>query len=255
MEAHSLGYQLAIHANGDAAVEMAIDTIEFLLSKVPRADHRHRIEHCQVVTPDQLERIAKLGIFCNFFVSHTHFWGDLYRQQTLGPKRAAFISPLAAAKALGIPFSLHSDAPVTDPGPLAIMTYATTRLTRSGFCLGPDQRVSALDALRAITLDAARFAFEEMWKGSIEPGKFADITVLSDDPLSVPPEKICDIRVIGVILGGRFFPAASDAASTPTNSGFGGAAAGVAAVDDDDGHAFSFSSSSSSSSSAKRQRT
>ena len=118
------------------------------------------------------------------------------------PQQAARISPLASAQRAGVRFALHSDSPVTPASPLEGMAVAVNRLTNSGYLLGADQRISAEAALRAYTADAAYLAFEENDKGTLEPGKFADLTILSDDPLAVEPTAIEDIRVEGTVLGG-----------------------------------------------------
>jgi hypothetical protein len=121
----------------------------------------------------------------------------------MGPERAQRISPLKSALKRGIKFTLHSDCPVTPVSPLFCVFAAVNRITRNGEVLGPEFRLTPEEALRAVTLDAAWQTFDEKIKGSIEAGKLADFTILSENPLSVAPEKIKDIQVKEVIMGGK----------------------------------------------------
>jgi len=200
---HRAGYQIAIHGNGDAAIDDILHAFREAQEAYPRKDARHRIEHCQVVREDQLDEIAELGITPSFFVGHVYYWGDRHRDVFLGPDRAARISPLRSAIRRGIRFTIHDDTPVTPVGPLRLVWTSVNRLTRSGKVLGPEQRITPLEALRAITIDAAWQNFEEDTKGSIEVGKLADFVVLSDNPLTIEPTEIRQIRVLQTIVGDR----------------------------------------------------
>ncbi len=198
-----LGYQLAIHANGDAAIDDVIFAYRAAQKDFPRQDTRFRIEHAQATREDQLDAMKELGISPSFFVSHTFYWGEQHRDIFMGPKRGANISPLRSAINKGIRFSIHLDTPVTPMRPLQAVWSAVNRLTRSGDVLGPDQRITPLEALRAVTIDAAWQEHDEKIKGSIEPGKFADLIVLSDNPLTVNPVKIKDLQVLETIVSGK----------------------------------------------------
>jgi len=147
--------------------------------------------------------LVELGITPSFFVGHVYYWGDRHRDVFLGPDRAARISPLQSATRRGIRFTIHDDTPVTPVGPLRLVWTSVNRLTRSGKVLGPEQRITPLEALRAITIDAAWQNFEEDTKGSIEVGKLADFVVLSDNPLTIEPLEINQIRVLKTIVGDR----------------------------------------------------
>ena len=171
------GYQIAIHGNGDAAIDDILNAYRLALEQTPRPDARHRIEHCQTVREDQLDEIKRLGVTPSFFVGHVYYWGDRHRDIFLGPERAARISPLASALRRGIRFTLHDDSPTTPVNPLMLVWDAVNRLTRDGKVLGPEQRIPVMAALRAITSDAAWQNFEEKTNGSIEPGKLADLVV------------------------------------------------------------------------------
>lgn len=202
-ELHKAGYQIAIHTNGDAAIDAAIEAFRLAQAAHPRQNARHRLEHCQAVREDQLDTIAELGISPSFFVSHTYYWGDRHRDIFLGPERGTRISPLKSALKRGIRFSIHSDCPVTPVSPLFCVFAAANRLTSSGKLLGPEYRLTPEEALRAVTIDAAWQTFEEDIKGTIEVGKLADFTILDQNPLKIAPEQIRNIKVKEVIIGGR----------------------------------------------------
>ena len=200
---HRSGYQIAIHANGDAAIDDVIHAYREAQRDYPRPDARHRIEHCQMVRKDQLDAIAELGVTPSFFVGHVFYWGDRHRDIFMGPERAAGISALRSAIDRGIRFTVHDDTPVTPVNPLQLVWVSVNRLTKSEQVLGPDERVTPIEALRAVTIDAAWQNFEEEIKGSIEAGKLADLVILSDNPVTVEPETIRDIQVLETIVGGQ----------------------------------------------------
>lgn len=202
-ELHRAGYQIAIHGNGDAAIDQILNAYEAAQAEYPRADARHRIEHTQLVRKDQLDRMAELGVTPSFFVGHVFYWGDRHRDIFMGPERAAGISPLRSAKARGLRFTIHDDTPVTPVDPLQLIWVSANRLTRTDQVLGPEERVEPEVALRALTADAAWQNFEEDIKGSIEPGKLADLVILSDNPLAVDTEAILEIEVLETIVGGE----------------------------------------------------
>ncbi|WNS43953.1 amidohydrolase [Paenibacillus sp. MMS20-IR301] len=203
LAAHSAGRQVVIHANGDAAIDDVLYAIGEAQRQLPRPDARHRIEHAQSVREDQLDRIKELGITPSFFNDHVYYFGDNHRDIYLGEDRARRISPLRSAVDRGIRFSLHNDTPITPPSPLHLVSVAVNRLTSSGRELGPEYRITPYQALRAVTIDAAWQAFEEQDKGSIEPGKLADLVVLADNPLTADPLELHKIPVLRTIIGGR----------------------------------------------------
>ncbi len=205
---HKAGFRAAIHVNGDQAIEQAVQAIKYVLDEQPRFEHRHSLEHNQMATENQLARMARLGIAANFMINHVHYWGDMYVERVIGYDRAERMNPLASAKRHGVIYSLHSDASVTPVDPLFTMWVATTRTTAEGHQLGPEQCISAYDALKAVTLDAAYLLGQDNSKGSIEVGKFADFTILDTNPLAVPVNDIKDIKVKATVLGGKLFPIA-----------------------------------------------
>lgn len=199
---HRAGLLIHVHCNGDQATQMFLDTLEAVLSRFPRPDHRHTCTHSQLTTSAQYRRMAALGASANVFSNHIWAWGDQHIDITLGPDRAARMNAAATALRHGVPISLHSDTPVTPLGPLQTMKHAVTRLTVSGRVMGEHERISALEALEAVTLGGAHMLKMDHEVGSLEAGKFADMAVLADDPLEVGAASIGDIHVFGTMVGG-----------------------------------------------------
>ncbi len=200
---HEKGIQIAVHVNGDRAIGSILQALEKAIERHPDKDHRHMIIHCQLATKDHISHMKRLGVIPSYFVNHVYYWGDRHTSIFLGPERAQRINPLAASVQEGLTFTLHSDLPVTPVDPLFSMHCAVNRITKGRRLLGPEEKIPPLEALKAYTIHAAYCSFEENSKGSIETGKLADFTVLSDNPLSVSPEKIKDIQVMRTVVGGR----------------------------------------------------
>lgn len=202
-DAYERGLQLIAHANGDAAADQLFAAVEKAQAEHGGGDRRTVLIHAQVLREEQLDRVRTLGIIPSFFVSHVFFWGDWHRDSVLGPERAVRISAAGSAQRRGIRFTLHNDAPVTPPDVMRLLASAVTRTTRSGVVLGPQERISAADAVRAVTRDAAYAHFEEGMKGSLEPGKLADLVILSESPLTAEPGDLAQIRVLETVKEGK----------------------------------------------------
>jgi predicted amidohydrolase YtcJ len=199
---HEAGLQIAVHGNGDASIDDILDAFEAAQEAAPRDDARHIVIHAQTARPDQLRRMAELDVRPSFFVLHTYYWGDRHRRIFLGPERARSISPLAGADEAGVRYTIHADSPVVPLEPLRLVWSAVNRRTRSGYVLGEEERIDVVRALRATTIDAAHQHFEDHLKGSLEPGKLADMVILSRSPLE-SPDALDEIRVEETIIGGR----------------------------------------------------
>jgi len=199
---HAAGFQLAVHGNGDASIEDILDAFEAAQNKYARDDTRHIVIHSQMARTDQLDRMAQLGVIPSFFSLHTFYWGDRHRALFMGPERAARMSPAKSALDRGIPFTIHADSPVVPMEPLRLVWSAVNRKTRTDYVVGPEERISVMDALRAVTINAAHQFFEENDKGSLEPGKLADLVILSSNPVD-DPGHIDEIEVLKTIVGGR----------------------------------------------------
>jgi predicted amidohydrolase YtcJ len=200
-ELHQKGRQMAVHANGDAAIEMVINAIEKAQELSPRPDARHIIIHAQMATIPQLQRMKNIGITPSFFSSHTYYWGDRHREIFMGPERSQGISPARSAVDIGLPFSIHLDTPVVPMDPLFATWSAVNRLTSSGQLLGPHERISVMQALRSVTIDAAWQVFLDNETGSLEVGKKADLVILSENPL-LQPTTLDKIEVLSTYVSG-----------------------------------------------------
>jgi len=202
--AHDLGWQVGIHANGDAAIDVTLDVYESVLKRSPRADHRHRIEHCSVLHPEQIQRMAKLGVSPSFLIGHVHYWGRAFRDNILGPERVRYYDPCASALKGGLRISLHSDYNVTPIEPLRYVDNAVNRTMRDGGeVLNPAERISVAQALRAVTIDAAWQCQMDQIVGSLEAGKYADLVILDRDPFKIPPEEVGRLKVQETWLEGK----------------------------------------------------
>lgn len=201
--ADRLGWPIMIHANGDAEIDQALEAFRIVLDQSSGLGLRHRIEHCSFPHPEQLDQMAELGISPSFLMNHVYFWGDAFVANIMGPQKSALLDPFASARARGLRVSMHSDYTVTDFLPFREIQTAVTRQTRlSGQVLNPAERVSASEALRAKTVDAAWQTHCEDQAGTIEVGKFADLVHLDADPLAVEPEAIAQITVLQTFVGG-----------------------------------------------------
>lgn len=198
---HKAGYQIAIHGNGDQAIEDILDAFEAAQREHPVEDPRMILVHAQMAREDQVARMQQLGVTPSFFSAHTWYWGDRHRDIFLGPERAAVISPARWAQDYGLRFSSHLDTPVTPMLPLQAVWSEVERITYGGDVLGPEQRIGVMEALRTVTIDAAWQVFHEDDRGSLEPGKFADLVVLSGNPLD-DPMSLRDLTVERTIIGG-----------------------------------------------------
>jgi predicted amidohydrolase YtcJ len=197
------GWQVLVHTNGDAAIDQFLNAVEAAGARLPAADRRPVMIHGQTLRADQVDRVKALGIFPSLFPMHTFYWGDWHRDTVLGPERAADISPTGWLVQRGMRFSSHHDAPVALPDSIRVLSATVNRTTRSGKVLGPEHRVEPIVAIRAMTLWAAYQHFEESTKGSIEVGKLADFAILSEDPLSVPRERLGELKVMQTVKRGR----------------------------------------------------
>ena len=198
---HQAGYQLAIHGNGDAAIDEIIQAFGQAQTQYPKEDPRMILVHAQLARDDQLDKMKELGITPSFFSAHTYYWGDRHWNIFMGPERAANMSPARSAQERNLRYSLHLDTPVVPMEPLLLVWSAVNRLSTSGKVIGDHQRITVLQALKAVTIDAAWQIFRDRELGSIEQGKLADFVILDSNPLE-RPETIRDIRVEQTWVGG-----------------------------------------------------
>ena len=201
---HKAGVKTHIHTNGDLASELAIEAYEEAMLETPNPDLRHTLEHVQLADKAQFQRMKALGLTANVFANHLHYFGDVHWTTSLGPDRAKRMDACADAHAVfDGQFAIHSDAPVTPMAPLVTAWCAVNRITQSGRVLGTSQQISVDQALYAITMGAAYVLKMEDKVGSISVGKFADFTVLDQDPTEVDPKALRYVKVHTTVTGGR----------------------------------------------------
>ncbi|MDP6100522.1 MAG: amidohydrolase [Dehalococcoidia bacterium] len=198
---HALGIPVAIHAVEREAVEAVASVLEHVLQAYPRP-HQHRIEHCAECPPPLQQRLARLGVTVVTQPPFIYYRGDKYLSHA-SPEVLPYLYPTGSLLRAGLRVAGSSDAPVVPFSPLTGICAAVTRRTESGGVVAPGEAVTPEQALALYTTGAAHAAGERERKGSISPGKLADLTVLSADPTAVPPEEIGDIRVTMTILGGK----------------------------------------------------
>ena len=202
-EAHRGGFQISIHAIGDAAIVSASEAIVRARRADPSSNYRHRIEHCGIPLPHLHERLREAGVIAAVQPGFLEFHGDVYAAN-VGRERARWLYPIRTLLALCRGVAGSSDAPVIpDHSPLSGMATAMTRRTASGAVLAPEERLDFGSALRLYTAGAAFAAAEEKDKGSITPGKLADLVVLGADPAAVAADELPQVPVEATYTGGR----------------------------------------------------
>jgi len=202
-EVKAQGWPVSIHCNGDDTLDIALDAIEAAYGAYPSTGV-NRVEHCTITRPEQIERMARLGVQPSFLMNHVYFYGAAYRDELFGPERAARMDPAGDCVRLGLPFTIHTDAPCSNIGTLQLVQTAVTRKCAiDGSVVGPGQAVSLTDALRAVTIHAAGQIGMADQLGTLESGKLADLTILEKDPYAVDPDTLTDIKVSQTWVGGR----------------------------------------------------
>ena len=200
------GWQISSHSNGDKAIDQALNSYSKLLAGNPNPQERRlRIEHFTVNHPEHVKTAVKLGVVPSFTIGHVDYWGAAFNNHIIGPERAERIDPAGDFKRAGGKFTLHSDSPVSNVGPLNYVSEEVTRLWQlpPQKVLGPTQAVSVDDAIRAITIDAAYQIFADNIVGSLEVGKQADLVVLEKNPRKTPPAEIRNIKVKETWIDGK----------------------------------------------------
>ena len=200
------GYQIHIHQNGDAGLEMILDLLEAAQNRHPRKDHRTTIVHFGFSTKEQVKRIAQLGGMVSANPYYLTVLADNYRTNGIGPERTEEMVRLGDVVRAGIPLALHSDMTMAPAQPLYLMWSAVNRTTTSGRVVGPNQRISVEEALKAVTINAAYSIGLEDTVGSLEAGKFANLTILKESPYEVDPDKIKNIDILATMLEGTIYP-------------------------------------------------
>lgn len=198
---HEAGFQIAIHAIGDRAIDIAMDAYEYAQVTSPRPDPRHQIVHCYFPSDEALRKIKELGVLVNTQAPFLYWLGDSFIE-ALGPVRAAQCMPLKTMLDRGISVGNSHDATVTPPLPTIGIYASVARRTIKGETMGSNETITPLQALKTYTILAARHAFMEDRIGSLEPGKYADITIWNENPLKVNAEQIKDLKIEMTLVEG-----------------------------------------------------
>lgn len=202
MRAHKGGWQITCHAVGDKAITAIIDAMERAMKAHPRENVRHRIEHSAMMNDALMDRIKKLGIIPVPQPVFLYEFGDGYLVN-YGQDRAYRMFPCKSFIEEGVPCAGSSDCPITYSNPFLNMYMAVNRKTQTGQIINDQECVEITDALRMFTYNGARASFEENIKGSIEPGKLADLVVLSEDILKTPKEELLNIKADITMINGK----------------------------------------------------
>jgi hypothetical protein len=202
LQAHRLGFQLAIHAIGDAAIELVLDAYDEAQAAAPRPDPRHRIEHCSIVDAGLIQRIAATGALPIPGTSFLHAFRDAYIQN-LGEPRLRYAYCLASYARHGIVAAASSDAPVVSTSATVGLQTMVTRRDIAGHAVWPEEAVPLTEAIRAYTVHGAYASFEEEIKGSLTPGRLGDVTVFETDLFAVKPEELGQVKVDLTIVDGE----------------------------------------------------
>ncbi|MFH8610173.1 amidohydrolase [Streptomyces sp. NPDC018029] len=202
VDGHLAGWQLAVHAIGDRAADLALDALERAQRLRPRPAARHRVEHAGLIRPDQLPRFARLGVTAVVQPNFLRYFGDDYAA-IMGEERAPWLYRGRGFLDHGIPLVGSSDRPVTDGSPLRAVQFMVERASVSGQVIGPDEGITVDEALHAYTVAGAHACHWEDTLGSLTPGKRADLVVLGDDPRRVDPSRIGAIEVAATYVDGR----------------------------------------------------
>jgi len=199
---HRAGYQIAVHTQGERAIERVLDAGEDVLARHPRDDHRHRLEHNALISAEQIQRAKDLGFELSFFVDHIYYYGD--QLPDLVGERVERYMPVGTALRAGHQATFHTDNPATPIGPFRAMRTAMLRVPRrGGEPLGPGERITVEQALQAMTTHAAHQLGVDDDRGSLEVGKAADLLLLSASPLKTPPEAFGEIAVLQTWIDGQ----------------------------------------------------
>ena len=201
----SQGWQIAVHGNGDKAIDNILDAIDQVAAEgLDVKACRIRIEHCSILHDEQITRMKAHGITASFLIGHVHYWGVAMRDEIFGPEKARLLDRCASLEQHGVDYTIHSDFFVTDPNPLHMIEMAVTRKSwkEPDYALAPEECASREGAIRAMTSTAAWQIGSEHEIGSLEPGKFADFIILDRDPSIVPSDEIKTIKVLETWMGG-----------------------------------------------------
>jgi predicted amidohydrolase YtcJ len=198
-----LGWQIAVHVQGDAAIEETIEAFEKVNYNTTLTKSRHRLEHCLLLSDTLIKRMSNLNMTPSIHVNHLYYYGEALRNEIIGEERADQILPVASVKDNGLKFSFHADQPMFKSDPMRLIQTAVLRKTKEGNLMGDGEQIEVLDALKAMTIHAAWQIKMEDKIGSIKEGKYADFVILNKNPLEISASELENIEILKTYVHGN----------------------------------------------------
>ncbi len=199
----SAGWKVAIHCQGDRAIDEAMKAFENVHKQKPLNTYRHRLEHCMLLDTAWMGSMRRMNITPSFHINHVLYYGDFLKSDILGDERAEKVFPIHSFSKQNVPFSLHSDQPQYEADPLSLASTAVNRQTEAGSKINAKEGISVWEALKSVTINVAWQLHMEDKLGSIEKGKYADLVILNKNPLKIAPEQLSSIQVLETIVAGN----------------------------------------------------
>ncbi len=200
---HEKGWQIAIHTQGDAAINEVIDAYDELKNELDFSTSRHRLEHCLLFPEENIDRLKKLNLTPSFHINHLFYYGDALKNNLIGEERTEKILPVGSMRENGIRYSLHADQPMFESNPFRLIQTAVERKTTSGDVIGKKQKISTIEAIKSLTLNAAWQINMEDKIGSLEKGKYADFIVINKNPLKIQSNELSTIKCLKTFINGN----------------------------------------------------
>jgi len=200
---HNLGWQIAVHAQGDAATEEVLKAFLKLNAISNIAKDRDRIEHCLLLPPNKMKIFKELNMVPNFHINHLYYYGRTLKNKILGTERAEKILAVASAQKLNLKYALHADQPMFESKPFRLIQTAVERQTKEGDTLGFKQRITVLQGLKAMTINAAWQIHKENRLGTLKKGKYADFIVIDKNPLTIKTHDLENIKILKTFINGN----------------------------------------------------
>jgi len=200
---HKQGWQIAVHAQGDAATDEVLNAFSKLNSESNITKDRDRIEHCLLLLPDKMGTFKRLNMVPNFHINHLYYYGDALKKYIIGPKRAERMLAVNAAQKQNLKYTLHADQPMFESKPFRLIQTAVERQTKEGDTLGFNQRITVMQGLKAMTINAAWQIHKENKLGSLKKGKYADFIIVDKDPLTIPTSDLEKIKILSTFINGQ----------------------------------------------------
>ncbi|MBT8219487.1 MAG: amidohydrolase [Bacteroidia bacterium] len=202
-EHHQNGWQIAIHTQGDAAINEVVGAFSEMDQELDFSQSRHRLEHCLMLPRSVLDQMKHLNLSPSFHINHLYYYGDALNTEILGHERTENILPLNAAYEHDLNITLHADQPMFESVPFRLIQTAVERKTNGGNVIGENEKIELMQAIKAVTINAAWQIHKEDKIGSLEKGKYADFIVLEQDPLKVPIDEIGTIQCLETYINGN----------------------------------------------------